>query len=179
MPAATAAASRPVARDAAPVLCAVDDDALAADVLATAAALADRLNAPLTVVHSPFADTFVNAETHRLAIERGKQFLDRLTEGHRVDERIVEVDDPGRLITGLAREGASMIVVGSRRRTGLRAAILGSVSHAVIADAPCPVVTVSEFASKTVESDFDQREEVGVAHSDPTESVDWLQRPLA
>jgi nucleotide-binding universal stress UspA family protein len=56
---------------------------------------------------------------------------------------VVEVDEPGRLITQLARDRASMIVVGTRQRTGLRAAILGSVSNAVIAGASCPVLTVS------------------------------------
>lgn len=175
----TAAARRPVPPDAEPVICAVDDDALAQDVLATGAALAERLNARLTVVHSPHADNFIIGEAHRLAIERGNEFVDRLTEGYRVDERVVEVDYPGRLITALASEGASMIVVGTRRRTGLRAAILGSVSHAVIADAPCPVVTVSEAASQAVKSDFAERPQTNVALSDGPESVDWLQRPLA
>jgi nucleotide-binding universal stress UspA family protein len=161
------------------VICAVDDDALAQDVLATGAALADSLNTRLTVVHSPHADSFITGEAHRLVIERGNQFVDRLTVGHRVDERVIEVDDPGRLITGVAREGASMVVLGTRRRTGLRAAILGSVSHAVIAEAPCPVVTVSEFASQTIQSDFAERQESNTVHRDRAESVDWLQRPLA
>jgi nucleotide-binding universal stress UspA family protein len=161
------------------VICAVDDDALAQDVLATAATLAERLNARLTVVHSPHADNFIIGEAHRLAIERGNEFVDRLTEGYRVDERVVEVDNPGRHITALANEGASMIVIGTRRRTGLRAAILGSVSHAVIAEAPCPVVTVSEVASQAVQSDFAERREPSVARSHGAESVDWLQRPLA
>jgi hypothetical protein len=74
-----AALGRPAGRDAEPVICAVDDDALAQDVFDTAAMLADRLKAPLTVVHSPLADTFVSTETHLLAIERGNEFVDRLT----------------------------------------------------------------------------------------------------
>jgi nucleotide-binding universal stress UspA family protein len=115
---------------------------------------------------------------HRVAIERGNELVDRLTEDYRVDDRVVEVDEPGRLITALAREGASMIVLGTRGRTGLRAAILGSVSHAVIAEAPCPVVTVSESASQTVQSDFAERERSNTVRMDRAESVDWLQRPL-
>ena len=75
-------------------------------------------------------------------------------------------------------EGASMIVLGTRRRTGLRAAILGSVSHAVIAEAPCPVVTVSEFASQTIQSDFAERTQSNTVRRDRAESLDWLQRPL-
>jgi hypothetical protein len=72
-----------------------------------------------------------------------------------------------------------MIVIGTRRRSGLRAAISGSVSHAVIADAPCPVVTVSDYASRTPGTDFGARQEVSLAHDGPAESVDWLQRPIA
>jgi nucleotide-binding universal stress UspA family protein len=134
------------------VICAVDDDGLAPAVVATAAALAERLNVPLTVVHSAYPSTFVIGERHRVALERGSALVDRVTEGYNIHGRVVEADDPARLISALAREGASMIVVGTRRRTGLQAAILGSVSQAVIARAPCPVVTVSALASGALES---------------------------
>jgi nucleotide-binding universal stress UspA family protein len=126
-----------------PVVCAVDDDGLAADVIATGAALAERLNVSLTVVHSPYPDVFLTGEARRLALERGHALVDEVTDGYVVDERIVEVDDPARLISAVAAEGASLIVLGTRGRTGLKAALLGSVSQAVMASAPCPVVTVS------------------------------------
>jgi nucleotide-binding universal stress UspA family protein len=46
-------------------------------------------------------------------------------------------------ITGLAKEqGASMIVVGSYGRTGLRRLLMGSVTEKVIGHAPCPVLVV-------------------------------------
>jgi nucleotide-binding universal stress UspA family protein len=127
----------------APVICAIDDDGLADAVLATGARLAERLNVPLTVVHSPHPSVFIAGAAHRAALERGNALMDRVTDGYDVDERVVEADEPGNLISALAREGASMIVLGARRRTGLPAAILGSVSQGVIADADCPVVTVS------------------------------------
>jgi nucleotide-binding universal stress UspA family protein len=142
---------RPPGRSRGPVICAIDGDALAPDVLATATALAERLDAPLTVVHSPHPDPFLTGEPYRDAMERGHALVDRLTQDYRVDERVVEVDEPARLISALAREGASMIVLGTRGRTGLRAAILGSVSQAVIAGAPAPVVTVSALASGALE----------------------------
>jgi nucleotide-binding universal stress UspA family protein len=140
----------PHARPRDPVICALDNDGSAAGVLATGASLAERLGAPLTVVHSPYPDIYLAGEPYRLAIERGEEFVERVTDGYRVDERVIEVDDPATLITNVAREGASMVVVGTRGRTGLRAAILGSVSQAVIADAACPVVTVSERALPAV-----------------------------
>jgi nucleotide-binding universal stress UspA family protein len=133
------------------VICAVDDDGLAPAVVATAAALAERLNVPLTVVHSAYPSIFVTGERHRVALERGNALVDRVIEGYDVQGRVVEAYDPARLITALAHEGASMIVLGTRRRTGLQAAILGSVSQAVIAAAPCPVVTVSALASGALE----------------------------
>jgi nucleotide-binding universal stress UspA family protein len=135
-----------------PVIAAVDDDDLAPAVVATAAALAERFDLPLTVVHSPHPDVFVTGEPYLAALERGHALVDRLTQGYDVDERVVEADFPGRLIAGVAREGAAMIVVGTRGRTGLRAAILGSVSQAVIASATAPVVTVSALAARAVEA---------------------------
>ena len=132
------------------MICAIDDDGLAHAVLATGALLAERLDVPLTVVHSPHASVFIAGEAHLAAMEQGHALLDRVTDGHDVDERVVEADEPGRLISAIAREGASMIVLGTRRRTGLPAAILGSVSHAVIANAECPVVTVSDLMAEAM-----------------------------
>lgn len=126
-----------------PVICAVDDDDLAADVLASAAVLAAQLTVPLLVVHSPFPDVFLVGEARRTALDQGDAFLDELTAGYSVDDRIVELNDPMRLVLDVAREGATMIVIGSRRRTGLRAALLGSVSQSVIGSAGCPVLVVT------------------------------------
>ena len=47
-------------------------------------------------------------------------------------------------ITGTAREkGASVIVMGSHGRTGLKRLLMGSVTEKVIGHAPCPVLVVS------------------------------------
>jgi nucleotide-binding universal stress UspA family protein len=126
-----------------PVICAVDDDDLAADVLASAAVLSAQLTVPLIVVHSPIADVFLVGEARRAALDQGNAFLDELTAGYGVDERIVELNDPMRLVVDVAKEGATMIVIGSRGRTGLRAALLGSVSQNVIGSAECPVLVVA------------------------------------
>ena len=42
----------------------------------------------------------------------------------------------------VARRDAELLIVGSRGRGTLHAALLGSTSHALAADAPCPVLVV-------------------------------------
>ncbi len=134
-----------------PVVCAVDGGDLAGVVLATAAVLAAQLAVPLTVIHSPDPDVFLIGEPRRAALERGNAFVEELADGYTVDERVVDLDDPARLVTAVAEQGATMIVIGTRRRTGLRAALLGSVSREVIARATCPVLTVPSPAARPQE----------------------------
>lgn len=56
-------------------------------------------------------------------------------------ERLVLRGAPGPVICDLAdQRGARAIVIGSRGRTGLRRAVLGSVSDHVVRHAGCPVV---------------------------------------
>jgi nucleotide-binding universal stress UspA family protein len=57
-----------------------------------------------------------------------------------IERKLVE-DDPGQ---ALVRESASadLVVVGSRGRSGITAALLGSVSRHVVDHAVCPVVVV-------------------------------------
>jgi nucleotide-binding universal stress UspA family protein len=55
----------------------------------------------------------------------------------------VEVGTPQRWIVKTAKtEGADLIVIATRGMSGLRRAILGSVTEEVIRNAPCPVVAV-------------------------------------
>jgi nucleotide-binding universal stress UspA family protein len=61
-------------------------------------------------------------------------------EGVDVEPRLVE-SAPGDALVAAARD-AQLVVVGSRGRGGLSAALLGSVSHHVVQHAPCPVVVV-------------------------------------
>jgi nucleotide-binding universal stress UspA family protein len=44
------------------------------------------------------------------------------------------------------KEGAELVVLGSRGRGGIKSAVLGSVSSAVAATAPCPCVVVPPTA---------------------------------
>jgi nucleotide-binding universal stress UspA family protein len=56
-------------------------------------------------------------------------------------ELLVVSGEPGEALLELARDRkASAIVIGSRGRSGIKRALLGSVSDYVIRNAPCPVV---------------------------------------
>jgi nucleotide-binding universal stress UspA family protein len=56
-------------------------------------------------------------------------------------EKVAVEGDPGRALCDVAVErGATVIVVGTRGRGGLKRAVLGSVSDHLVRNAPCPVV---------------------------------------
>jgi nucleotide-binding universal stress UspA family protein len=57
-----------------------------------------------------------------------------------VDRRVIE-GDAGEVLVDEAAKG-DLVVVGSHGRTGLKAALLGSVSRYVVDHATCPVVVV-------------------------------------
>jgi nucleotide-binding universal stress UspA family protein len=60
--------------------------------------------------------------------------------GLEVEQRLVEGDPAEALVA--ASESAELVVVGSHGRSGLRAALLGSVSRHVATHAACPIVVV-------------------------------------
>ncbi len=60
--------------------------------------------------------------------------------GIEVEQKLVE-GDPGDALVRES-EGADLLVVGSHGRSGLKAALLGSVSRHVTSHAACPVVVV-------------------------------------
>ena len=116
------------------ILCAIDDSEVAGRVLVTARGLADASGADLVAVHAveePGQDA-----DHVLALVR-----DRLSAtGVAAELRVVEGPPAEALIETAEREGAELLVIGSRGRGGLRSAVLGSVSRELASRAPCPVV---------------------------------------
>lgn len=88
--------------------------------------------------------------------------MDLADEGSRLDElcrravdharvdvrRHVAVDRPDHAILSMAREfGADLVVIGTRQRTGLERALLGSLTDRIVHFAPCPVLVVPEHGT--------------------------------
>jgi nucleotide-binding universal stress UspA family protein len=134
------------------------DGSEGADLAASRAVdLARRTDSELHVVHVGFAPVFLIGEPgtrgyDRMLLEEiedeARELLRKLS--WRVKEtggdvagahlRMGEVDLE---IVGLAKKlGADLIVMGCRGRRGIRRAVGGSVSDAVVCRAPCPVLVV-------------------------------------
>jgi nucleotide-binding universal stress UspA family protein len=89
--------------------------------------------------------------------------IDLADEGHRLEElcrrvsvragvsmrRHVAVDRPDHAILSMAREFRSdLVVIGTRRRTGVERALLGSLTDRIVHFAPCPVLVVPEEGTR-------------------------------
>ncbi len=134
------------------------DGAEGADLAASKAVeLARRTDSELHVVHVGWAPAFLAGEpgTHgydrmlKEEIEDGaRERLRRLSwrvkvAGGEVTGSHLRMGKVDLEIVGLAKRlGADLIVMGCRGRRGIRRAVGGSVSDAVIHHAPCPVLVV-------------------------------------
>lgn len=110
-------------------------------------------SAPGMVPEIPLAsDMAVNEEREETTRNQARQIVERAVEELRRLMSSPDIHVSGQVVTGqrvdesilhAAREThADMIVVGTHGVSALRGAILGSVSHALIAKAECPVLVV-------------------------------------
>ena len=133
------------------LICGVDDSEAARRAAHVAAELSRQLGSRLVLVHvaevavPPAGAASAYAKLQGAAIEGAKRVLERLKqdEGLEDAEEQVELGPPAQaLLDAAASHGADMLVVGTRGRGPLAAAVLGSVSTDVVTRAPCPVVVV-------------------------------------
>jgi nucleotide-binding universal stress UspA family protein len=134
------------------ILVAVDGSKESKLALADAIDLALESNARLTIVHvatqppgvlrSTAAGAAVAAELPAYHDRVLRQMVDAVPKELPVTTLLLE-GSPAREIVKAARErDHDLIVIGSRGRGRARAALLGSVSHEVLHDAPVPVLVV-------------------------------------
>ena len=117
-------------------MCAVDESSEAQAALATAAALADRLETALVLLHVADDDARPAGEEllARRVVESGI--------GSSVQTILVGGDPAKAIVEAATARDVAMIVIGSRGRGALASAALGSVSSAVATRAPCAVTIV-------------------------------------
>jgi nucleotide-binding universal stress UspA family protein len=142
-----------------PIVCPVDDSVGARAALRVASELAELLEARLVLLH-------VAPPTEAPGVSAAPAGQDRLREAEVADARALlesiakeaGLRDPFELRTAtgsapeqtvsISREvDAALIVLGSRGRGDLTSAVLGSVSHKIASNAPCPVVIVPPGAA--------------------------------
>lgn len=94
------------------------------------------------VMASPFTPTAIGqfAEDAELVLAHDVSLAERLAPGLAIEGR-VECASPAHVLVDASSE-AQLVVVGSRGRSALTGALLGSVSSAVVRHAHCPVVVI-------------------------------------
>jgi nucleotide-binding universal stress UspA family protein len=149
--------------DARPVICAIEDTAVASRAANAAAWLARAWSAPLVLAHvfDPMgigvpsaraaASVSVTAEDlEHAARRRASRFLadaSRAARGDDVSVEMLEGRPAPALLTLAAARDAKVLVTGTAARAGLDRVLVGSVSSVLAAGAPCPVLVVSETAA--------------------------------
>jgi len=159
-----------------PVICAIDLDDLAPRLISAACTLARRTQADVRVVHvvTPGAGAGRPDESsrpHRLVlpprsrratVAREDELAQRVADaeammlrlGVGAEQRLVLRGHPVLEIQTIAtRLDAAMLVIGTRGRGSVKAAVLGSVSRDLLRSAPCPVMVVPSGADEFLRGD--------------------------
>jgi nucleotide-binding universal stress UspA family protein len=101
--------------------------------------------APAPALPYPYPVAPEGPELEKLR-DQARRRVERLADDCGIHSATIEVTLDNSAADGLRRiaqdRDAELLVVGSRGRGTLRAALLGSTSHALATDAPCPVVVV-------------------------------------
>ena len=145
------------------IICPVDFSESSVRALAYAAAVARWYSAQLTVLH--VVPTFeamqvrgdVGEPVRIVSPMPREQVLDEMSRSLNLAAlsadvtAIAEPGDPQTTIVDQAiSRSADLIVVGTHGRRGFKRLLLGSVTEAILREAPCPVLTVPPHATATV-----------------------------
>jgi nucleotide-binding universal stress UspA family protein len=145
-----------------PVICAVDRSEQARAAVGIARELAARLESRLLLLHveppteAPGVSAAVGGQQRLRAEERSdaEALVARIVEEEGLGDDVelrAEIGPAANRVVEIARqEDAVLIVLGSRGHGDLSSAVLGSVSHAVAANASCPVVIVPPAARRSL-----------------------------
>lgn len=134
------------------IICAVDFQDGSRSALEHAADLARRFDAELTLVHvwkgprggGSRAAATLGAEEEQTAelgrkLDTWKREAERIV-GRQVGTAIASGSPPAEVARLAADEKADLVVVGTRGRTGIERAVLGSVAEGIVRHAPCAVL---------------------------------------
>jgi nucleotide-binding universal stress UspA family protein len=120
------------------------------DALDYAEELARVLDATLLLLHVervPVAGSKAGERAHAAAAEHlGKVVEELAHHGLRVEMRLREGAPDEEIADVAASEHVDLIVMGTRGRTGVAHALLGSIAERVVRTSPCPVLTVGTRA---------------------------------
>ena len=162
----------------------VDDDAVAVTV---AFADAQRHGTGLIVVHAVHGtgllrDHLIGQEAHS---RRGAAALTAVTDelapwrsrypAVPVEIRVVDLPAPGHLLQAAVR--ARLIVVGTRGRNLAARIVLGSTSHTVLRNAPCPVLVVRRDAQLAESAPYGSEPAPGRPVAHVPEQQRWALHP--
>jgi nucleotide-binding universal stress UspA family protein len=125
------------------ILVAVDFSEASESALDLAWELTERLRASLTILHVlqslPDRSRLELEIDARAELERLREPLGRAD--FQVELIVLSGDRPAETISAWARaNGADLIIVGTRGRSGIGRAVMGSVAESIVREGPCPVL---------------------------------------